>query len=178
MLSPGFERALEHVAVAMQQDQAWTAGGDEAIHEHALAAEQNIGQPFHAHKRIVDLVRAQDESVLANIDLHSGMQRQHHQFTGGVAREGDAARTRGHADDERHAGEGALHAARQLQDGERDVVVLPQHDVMFEEDGIVGAQVNFGHRNNFAFHLTGAGAELELGHVPETRGLSPAGFTD
>ena len=90
----GLELALEDVAVAVQHKQARTAGGDEAVHEHALAAEQNVGQALDAHERVVDLVRAEQKGVLAHVQLHAGMQRQHHQFAGGVAREGDAARTR------------------------------------------------------------------------------------
>ena len=104
--------------------------------------------------------------------------RQHHQFAGGVARECDASRPGSHADDERHPCEGAFQTARQLQHGEGDIVVLPQHDVMFEEDRIVRAQVNFGHRNDLAFHLAGAGAELKLGHVAQARGFPPARFAD
>ena len=46
----GLERALEDVAIAVQDQQAGTAGGDEAIHVHALAAEKNVGQPFDAHE--------------------------------------------------------------------------------------------------------------------------------
>ena len=60
----------------------------------------------------------------------------------------------------------------------RNVVVLPQHDVVLEEDRVVRAQMDFGHRNDFAFHLAGAGAELKLGHVAEARGFAPAGLAD
>src|ERR1700734_129828 len=34
--------------------------------------------------------------------------------------------------------------------------------------------MDFGHRNNFTFHLARAGAELKLGHVAETRSFAPA----
>src|SRR5579862_9574538 len=44
----GLQLALENIAVAVQENQSWTAGGDKTVHEHALAAEQNIGEPFHS----------------------------------------------------------------------------------------------------------------------------------
>src|SRR5580698_11483978 len=53
----GLELALEHVAVTVQQNQPGAIGSDEAIHEHALAAEQNVAQTFHPDERIIDLVR-------------------------------------------------------------------------------------------------------------------------
>ena len=106
------------------------------------------------------------------------MQRQHDDFARCVAREGDAAGAGGHADDERHAGEGALETAGQLEHAERDVIVLPQHDVVFEKHRIIRAQVNFRHRDDLAFHLARAGAELKLGHVAQARSFAPARFAD
>src|ERR1700734_2999388 len=49
---------------------------------------------------------------------------------------------------------------------------------MFEEYRIVRAQVNFRYRNDFAFHLAGAGAELKLGHVAEAWSFAPARLAD
>src|SRR5208283_4600777 len=37
----GFEDALEDVAIAVEDQQAGAAGGDEAVHIHALAAEKD-----------------------------------------------------------------------------------------------------------------------------------------
>src|ERR1700678_3952012 len=85
----GFEPALEDVAVAVQQHQARAIGSDEAVHEHALSTEQNVSETLHAHERVIDLVRAKHKRVLANVDLHSRVQRQHYQFAGSIARERD-----------------------------------------------------------------------------------------
>ena len=58
---------VENIAVAMQNNQPRCVGGDESIHEHALAAEQNICQPFDPDERIIDLMRGQKERVLTNV---------------------------------------------------------------------------------------------------------------
>src|ERR1019366_2275873 len=95
---------------------------------------------------------------------------------GGTGREGNPSRSAGHADDEGHASEGALQASGKLHHTERDLLVFPQHDVMLEKNGIALAQVNFGNGNNLAFHLTGARAELDLGHVADTWSFAPSRF--
>ncbi len=56
--------------------------------------------------------------------------------------------------------------------------VLPQHDVVLEEDGVAGAEVDFGHGHDLAFHLAGAGAEVDLRHVLDPRRFAPARFAD
>src|ERR1700733_3172129 len=44
---------------------------------------------------------------------------------------------------------------------------------MLEEDRVVRAEMDLGHRNNFTLHLAGAGAELKLRHVAQTRSFAP-----
>jgi hypothetical protein len=46
--------------------------------------------------------------------------------------------------------------------------------VVLEEHRIVRAKMDLGYRNNFALHLTGAGAELKLGHIAQAGSFAPA----
>ena len=52
----GSQAAFKDVAVAVQDEKAGSAGGNEAIHIHALTAEENVGETFDAHEGIVDLM--------------------------------------------------------------------------------------------------------------------------
>ncbi len=56
--------------------------------------------------------------------------------------------------------------------------VLPEQHVVLEEDGVAGRQVHLGHRHDLPFHLAGAGAELDLGHVLDAGRLAPARGAD
>ena len=58
--------------------------------------------PLIRTKRIADRVGGHEEGVLADVDLHAGMQGQDDQFAGSVAREGDPSRAVGDRDDVRH----------------------------------------------------------------------------
>ena len=49
---------------------------------------------------------------------------------------------------------------------------------MLEEDGIAGPQIDLGGRYDFAFHLAGARAEVDLCHVTDARRLAPTRFAD
>src|SRR5581483_4117998 len=104
------------------------------------------------------------------------MEREHYQLARGIARERDTARPSGHADDEGHPSERALETAGQLEDTQRHVVVLPEHDVVLEEDRVIRAEMDFGDGHDFPFHLAGARAELKFGHVAEARRFAPAGL--
>src|SRR5205807_5976730 len=54
-------------------------------------------------------------------------------------------------------------------------LVLPQHDVVLEEHGVAGTEVDLGDRHQLALDLAGAVGEAELGHVAQSRGFTPAG---
>src|SRR5215472_3829403 len=112
--------------------------------------------------------------MFAHIQLHTWMQRQHDQLTGGVTREGDAAWSMGNADDEGHAGQRALDTALQRHYRHGRVIIFPKHHMMLEEDGIALAQIDFGHRHDLAFNLASAHAEMNLSHVANARRLAPA----
>jgi len=163
---------------AVQDQQAWCTGGDETIHVHPLAPKENVAQAFHSHEGVFNLVRREQEGMFANVELHARMKRQEYQFAGGIARERNAARTGSDADQEWHPGEGALHAAGERHQSHRQVRVLPQHDVMFEEDGVSGAEVDLGGGNDLALHLASARAEVDLRHVLDPGRLAPARFAD
>ena len=109
------ERALEDVAVAVQQQQARVLGRDEPVHEHAAAAVQHVRQPLDPDERVLDAVRGQQEGVLADVELHPRVQRQHDQLARRVPGERDPAWPVRHRDDVRHAAERALHPALRLQ---------------------------------------------------------------
>ena len=78
--------------------------------------------------------------MFANIEFHAGVKREDDEFAGSVAREGDAARASGDANEKRHTAEDALQAAGERHDGEWDLRIFPQHDVVFEEDGVARAR--------------------------------------
>ncbi len=85
------QRALKDVAVTVQDQQARHVGGDKAVHEHALPAEENVAQALDADVRISDMVGGQQEGVLAHIQFHAGVQRQDHQLAGRIPEEGNPA---------------------------------------------------------------------------------------
>src|SRR5947209_4820274 len=66
---------LENVAVAVKQKESGLCARDEAIHEHALAAEEDVAQALNADVRIRDVVRGEEEGVLAHVQLHAWVQR-------------------------------------------------------------------------------------------------------
>src|SRR5579862_9682135 len=47
---------------------------------------------------------------------------------------------------------------------------------MLEEDRVARAQVDLGHRHDFAFHLACTRAEMDLGHVLDPRSFAPSRF--
>src|SRR5438270_11723545 len=106
------------------------------------------------------------------------MQRHDDEFARRVAREGYATGAVRDADDEGHPGEGALDAALQGHHSHRRAVVLPEHDVVLEEDRVAGREVDFGDGYDLALDLTGARAEVNLRHVLYARGLAPARLAD
>src|SRR6185437_12584992 len=114
--------------------------------------------------------------MLAHIQFHARMQRQHNQFSGGVARKRDSAWPVRHADYKRHARKNALESARKRHHAQRDLLILPEHYVMLKEDRVAGPQVNLGGRNNIAFHLASARVKVDLGHVAYAGRFPPAGF--
>src|ERR1039457_4982247 len=48
--------------------------------------------------------------------------------------------------------------------------------MVLEKDRVARSQVDLGHRHDLALHLTGAGAEMNLGHVADPRSLPPSGL--
>src|SRR6202011_3090869 len=93
-------------------------------------------------------------------------------------REGHPAGALGDADDERHPGEGALHAALEGHHGHADLLLLPQHHVMLEVDPVPLAERDLRHRDDLTLDLAAAAAETDLRHVPEPRRLPPPGVAD
>src|SRR2546423_7354863 len=168
--------SLEDVAVAVQQKKARLVARDEAIHEHALPTKEDVAKALDADVGVRDVVRGEEECVLAHIQFDSGMQRHDDQFARGVAREGDATGAVCGADDEGHARERALDAALKGHHAHRRSVVFPEHDVVLEEDRVAGREVYLGDGDDLALDLTGARAEVNLRHVLYARGLAPARF--
>ena len=123
-------------------------------------------------------MRGQKECVLAHVELHSRMQRQHHQFARRIARESDAARAVRNADDERHAGERALDATLQRHYRHRSLIVFPQQHVMLKEYCVSLPEIDFCYRHDLPFDLTGAQSEMNFSHVSDARRFTPAGFAD
>ena len=177
-LLAGAERALQDVAVAVQQQQARVLGRDEPVHEHAAAAVQHVRQPLDPDERVLDAVRGQQEGVLADVQFHPRVQRQHDQLARRVPGERDPAWPARHRDDVRHAAERALHPALRLQRGERRRLVFPQQHVVLEVNGVLRGEVDLRDGDQFAFHLARAAGKTELGHVPQPGGLAPAGIAD
>src|SRR2546423_2807106 len=157
--------SLEDVAVAVQQKKARLVARDEAIHEHALPAEQNVSQALDAHVRVRDVVRGEQERVLAHVEFDSGVQRHDDKLARGVAREGDSSGAVREADDEGHACERALDAALKWHHTHRRAVVLPEHDVVLEEDRVAGREAYLSDGYDLALDLAGARAEVNLRHV-------------
>src|SRR5438270_13599017 len=69
--------ALEDVAVTVHQQQSRLVARDEAIHEHSLTAEKDVSQTLDADVRIRDVVRGEEEGVLAHVQLDARMKWHH-----------------------------------------------------------------------------------------------------
>ncbi len=177
-LLAGLERLLEDVAVAVQQEQARVAGGDEPVHVHAAAAVQDVGQALDPHERVVQRVRAGQEGVLADVDLMRRVNRQHDDLAGRVLGQRDPAGAVRDAEDVRHAADHPAGAAGSVQRRQRDARLLPQHDVVLEEHRVALRQRELGDRDDLALDLAGGVGEPELRHVPQPGSLGPARVGD
>ena len=140
---------------------------------------QDVGQSLDAHERVADVCDATQEGVLAHVELHARVQRQHDQLARGVPGEGDPARAVGQRDDERHAAEAALDAAAGVHRRQRRLLVLPQHHVVLEEDRVAlrpGSISATGTSSPSTWRCELR--EAELGHVAQPRRLAPARVAD
>jgi hypothetical protein len=138
----------------------------------------SVGQALDPDERVLDGVRREQERVLAHVELHARVQRQHHQLAGRVTGERDPAGAVGDRHDVRHAADRALHSAGRLEGGERDRLVFPEQHVVLEIDAVLGGEGDLGHGDQLAFDLAGARRELELGHVAKPWRLAPPGIAD
>src|SRR5437764_10356641 len=106
------------------------------------------------------------------------MQGEHDQFSGRIAREGDASRPLRDADNERHPGQHALDAALQRHRTHRRHLVFPEQHVMLEIDCIARRKIQLCDGHYLAFDLTRALPELKLRHVLEARRFTPTRLAD
>ena len=166
---------LEHVAVAVQEQQARLVRGDEPVHVHAAAAVQHVGQALDPDERVAQRMGAGQERVLAHVDLHRRVQRQHDHLARVVPGERHPARPVRHGQDVRHPAEHPLHAAAGVQRGHRHLRFLPEHHVVLEEHRVARGQRDLGDRHDLALDLADRVGEPELGHVPQPGRLGPAG---
>src|ERR1043165_891782 len=116
--------------------------------------------------------------MLAYVQFHAGMQRQHDQLARRVPRKCNSSRTGGDTDDERHTCEDAAHAALQGHHAHLSLIVLPEQDMMLEKDRVLRTEIYLRDRDDLALDLTSASTKTDLGHVLDPRRLSPAGFAD
>src|SRR5450756_2635730 len=167
------EGPLKDVAVAMQHQQPRVLGGDEPVHEHAATAVQHVGQALDPDERVLDGVRGEQEGVLADVKLHARVQRQDHELAWRVTGERDPAWAVRDRHDVRHAPDRALHPAGRLEGGERYRLVLPQQEMVLEEDGVLWRESDLRDRDELPLYLAAACREAELGHVLEPGRLAP-----
>ena len=113
--------------------------------------------------------------MLAHIDLHLRMQRQHHHLARRITRDGHAARSLGGCDHERHAPKAA---AARVHRRHHDILLLPQQHVVLEVHRVARAQVQLGDWHDLALHLTTGAVEVELGHVLQAWRFAPPRIRD
>ena len=128
---------------------------------------------------VADAGARQQERVLADVDLLAGMQRQHDDLAGLIARERDPARARRDRDQMWQVEETALGSLQRHQ-LHRHRVLLPQHDVVLEVDLVARRERDLDDRHQLAFDLTRARIEPDLGRVAQPRCASrqPDSLTD
>src|ERR1043166_5385305 len=103
--------------------------------------------------------------MLAYIEFHSWMKRQHNEFARRVTRKSNSTWTMCDADDKWHARERTLDSTLQRHNRHRGVVIFPEQHVMFEENGVALTKVDLCCRNDLALHLTCAQTKMDLRHV-------------
>jgi hypothetical protein len=116
--------------------------------------------------------------MLARVEFHARVKRQHDQLAGGVAGERHPARPVGEREHERHAAEDALHPAAGRHRGDRRRLVLPEQHMVLEVDGVPLPECHLGDGDQLTLDLHGRAGEAELGEVPQARRLTPARVGD
>ena len=90
----GLERLLEHVAVAVDPDDALVIGGEEVIDQEA-AAVHHVREALDPAVVVLDAAGRGEELVLADDDPLAGLQVQRGDVSGRVTAERDLARRTG-----------------------------------------------------------------------------------
>ena len=161
-----------------RSEQAAALVGPEPIEVHAAADGERRLQARQLLEAVGEAGRGDDHGVLADVELDARIDRQDHQLARRVPGKRHPSRAAGHAQHERQVGQQPFRATGGAHHRHGDLLVLPQHDVMLEEDRLAGSQVDVGDRNDRAVDLEDAGPEGHLGEVPEAGSLPPTGVGD
>ena len=145
------ESLREHVAVAVEQQQAGAAFVHEMIDEKAGASEQHVGDAADTEEVVGDAVGGEQELVLADVDRFAGAQLEDDELAWRGTREGDVAGSGGLGDEDLDAGEDSFHYSAQGLDADVDAGFLPKQNVVLEVDVFASTQFHVNHWHQFAF---------------------------
>jgi len=130
----GSEFLFEHVAVAVQPQDAVAGVAVEFVDEEARAAEQHVGHALHPLEAVVDGAGGGQELVFTYVQLAALLHVHRQNVARTVAAEGDHAVATGFGHKHLHAGHHAFQRAGHRLQADVHRGVLPQQDVMFEVD--------------------------------------------
>ncbi len=163
---PRLERLLEHVAIAMDPDDALLIAGEELIDPEAAAVE-HVGEALDAAVVVLDATGGGEELVLAHDDALPRLQMQRDDVTGRVAAERDLPGRLRLEHQQRHPSEhAALESLAERMQTDLHLRVLPQQHVVLEVDRHLPVERHVQHRDELAFEPVvhaWCGALLDLG---------------
>ena len=163
---PRLELLLEHVAVAVDPDDALMIAGEELVDPEA-AAVQHVGEALDPAVVVLDGAGGGQELVLAHDDPLTRLQMQRDDVAGRVAAEGDLAGRLRLEHEQRHPAEhAALESLAERMQADLELRVLPQQHVMLEVDRHLPVERHVQHRDELAFEPVGhagCGALRDLG---------------
>src|SRR6266566_4601207 len=132
--------------------------GAERVDEKACAAKQDVADPLHSIKRVVDACGRRQELMLAHVEFFSGLQMNREDVPDTVPAERDPAMALGLSHEDRHASEDSLERTLHRFDADFHTRILPQKNVMLEVD-ICGLHFNVKHGDELSLDVVGHSGE-------------------
>src|SRR5262249_15593444 len=150
---------LEDVAVAVQPEDAVAAACGEAVDEESGAAEEHGADASYALEAVVDVARGREELVLAHLDLLAVAEMDGEDMSRGIAGEADLAAPGRLRHEDLHARDHPLQGTLHRAQPDRHRRVLPEQDVMLEENRLVRSHIDRKDRHELAVDVVGDAGE-------------------
>jgi len=133
-LLPWAEGDFEHVAVAVDPEDALRADTCKGVDEQAGSGEHDVRKTSDPVECVVERLSCSQPLVLANVKRLAPLQVHAKHMPRAVSAESDLARAHRADHHDRHSGDHSFECSGEFLDSNLDLGVLPQQDVVLEVD--------------------------------------------